>query len=166
MSSHQKRTPLTRKRKITRSKGSDVFSRRQRSAIMARVRSQNTSPERAVRSLVRQLGYRFCSHARHLPGKPDIVFSRRKVAIFVHGCWWHGHRCSRGARVPKTNIDYWINKVANNKRRDRRVRRQLANLGWKSLVIWECQTSKPWLTERIAKAVESSSVRAKCLVKV
>lgn len=117
----------------------DVFPTSKRSEIMRQVRGRNTAPELVVRSVARQLGYRFRLHGAKLPGIPDLVFPSRKKAIFVHGCFWHGHRCARGARVPKTNRAYWIAKIARNRVRDRNARSSLRAMGWSSLVLWECQ---------------------------
>lgn len=117
----------------------DVFSRAKRSWIMSRVRGKDTSPELIVRSLAHCLGYRFRLHRSDLPGKPDLVFPSRHKVIFVHGCFWHGHGCARGNRIPKTNVSYWRNKIGRNVVRDRKHRRSLRNLGWGYLVIWECQ---------------------------
>lgn len=110
-----------------------------RSEMMGRVRSKNTGPEKIARSLLHALGYRFRLHRRDLPGSPDIVFSARKVAIFVHGCFWHGHGCKRAGHLPKTNVDFWAKKLADNLARDARNRRALEALGWKVLTIWECE---------------------------
>jgi DNA mismatch endonuclease (patch repair protein) len=117
----------------------DVFSPAQRSWIMSRVRSQGTKPELVVRSLAHRLGYRFRLYRKDLPGAPDLTFSSRAKVIFVHGCFWHGHPCKRGARLPKTNPAYWLKKIARNKERDRNHRRRLRQLGWSVLVLWECQ---------------------------
>ncbi|MDH7601926.1 MAG: DNA mismatch endonuclease Vsr [Armatimonadota bacterium] len=117
----------------------DVFSESKRSWIMSRVREKNTSPELIVRSFVHRLGYRFRLHRKDLPGKPDIVFPSRRKVIFVHGCFWHGHQCPRGDRIPKTRQSYWLEKIARNTTRDSQHEQELASLGWKSLVIWECQ---------------------------
>jgi len=119
---------------------SDTVAPDRRSWIMRQVKSEDTSPERLVRSLLHRLGYRFRLHRRDLPGSPDIVFPGRKKAIFVHGCFWHGHSCPRGARIPKTNTDYWLKKIAKNKERDRRRLEELRDLGWDVLVVWECET--------------------------
>lgn len=110
-----------------------------RSEMMSRVRSKDTGPEKRVRSLLHALGYRFRLHRRDLPGSPDIVLPARKVAIFVHGCFWHGHGCKRAGRLPKTNADFWAKKLAANLARDARNRSALENLGWKVLVVWECE---------------------------
>jgi DNA mismatch endonuclease (patch repair protein) len=114
-----------------------------RSAVMRAVKSANTRPEMLVRSLAHRLGFRFRLHRRTLPGVPDLVFVSRRKAIFVNGCFWHGHDCPRGAREPKTNADYWRTKIANNKRRDSAAHAALSAAGWRVLVIWECDTRKP-----------------------
>jgi DNA mismatch endonuclease (patch repair protein) len=85
------------------------------------------------------MGYRFRLHRKDLPGKPDLTFPRLRKVIFVHGCFWHGHDCARGARVPVQNRDYWTRKVARNAERDRIAQSELERLGWKSLVVWECE---------------------------
>jgi DNA mismatch endonuclease (patch repair protein) len=105
---------------------------------MQAVKSKHTAPELFVRSLTHRMGYRFRLHRKDLPGKPDLVFPGRCKAIFVHGCFWHGHDCARGSRVPKSNRDYWTKKIARNKERDRAARAALANAGWTSLIVWEC----------------------------
>lgn len=111
-----------------------------RSEIMRRVRSVDTTPERLVRRIIYRLGGRFALHASDLPGRPDIVLRARGAVVFVHGCFWHGHDCARGARIPKANRAYWTGKVARNRLRDARTRRALQKQGWRTLVVWECQT--------------------------
>jgi DNA mismatch endonuclease (patch repair protein) len=118
----------------------DNISRRRRSENMRRIRSVNTEPELTVRSLTHRLGYRFRLHRRDLPGRPDLVFVSKRKVIFVHGCFWHQHRRCIDGRSPKSNADYWLPKLAGNKKRDKKNRTRLARLGWKSLVIWDCQT--------------------------
>lgn len=117
----------------------DVFPQEKRSWIMSRVKGENTSAEIKVRSLTHRLGYRFRLHKKDLPGKPDLVFPSQKKVIFVHGCFWHGHECARGARIPKANREYWIDKIGKNVERDKRNYILLDSLGWKVLVIWECE---------------------------
>ncbi len=107
---------------------------------MRAVRSKNTRPEMTVRRLTHSLGYRYRLHRADLPGKPDLIFPSRRKAVFVHGCFWHGHDCKRGSRVPATNTSYWISKVARNRVRDASQLRDLHALGWTPLVIWECET--------------------------
>jgi DNA mismatch endonuclease (patch repair protein) len=105
---------------------------------MRAVRSRDTAPEMQVRRMLHAMGYRYRLHRADLPGKPDIVFAGRRRAIFVHGCFWHGHDCRRGARIPATNTAYWRAKIARNVARDRETLARLAALGWAALVIWEC----------------------------
>lgn len=111
----------------------------QRSRIMRAVKGADTTPELAVRRLAHSMGYRFRLHRKDLPGKPDLTFPRLRKVIFVNGCFWHGHDCARGARVPVRNRDYWTQKVARNMERDRSAQSALQRLGWKSLVVWECE---------------------------
>lgn len=110
----------------------------ERSRIMRAVKGQNTAPEMIVRRLLHKQGFRYRLHVKDLPGKPDIVFPRKKKAIFIHGCFWHGHDCLRGNRVPKTNQEYWIAKVHKNVQRDQRTMAALSEEGWKILILWEC----------------------------
>lgn len=117
----------------------DVFDAPTRSRVMRAVKGKNTRPEQAVRSLLHSLGYRFRLHRRDLPGSPDIVLPGRKAVILVHGCFWHGHACKRGSRTPKANADYWISKIGRNTARDARTRAELEALGWRVLVVWECE---------------------------
>ena len=130
---------------------SDVFSPEKRSAVMRRVKGRDTSPEMKVRKLLTRLGARYRLHRKDLPGNPDIVLPGRKLAIFVHGCFWHGHDCARGARVPKQNRDYWLGKVARNVARDAASRDALAGTGWRVETIWECHMKdEAALTDRLA----------------
>jgi DNA mismatch endonuclease, patch repair protein len=121
----------------------DVFSTEKRSWIMSQVRGQDTTPEIKVRSMTHRLGYRFRLHRKDLPGNPDLVFPSRKKVIFVHGCFWHGHNCSRGGRIPKTNTEYWSEKLSKNIERDRKNQEALRSLGWEILIIWECDLKAP-----------------------
>lgn len=106
---------------------------------MSRIRGKDTTPELAVRSLAHRLGYRFRLHGRGLPGKPDLVFAGRRKIVFVHGCFWHGHRCKRD-KMPKSRIAYWAEKIAANRARDARHIRALRAAGWKCAIVWECET--------------------------
>lgn len=117
----------------------DVLTPEQRRACMAAVRGKDTEPELVVRRLVHALGYRYALHKKSLPGRPDLVLVSRRKALFIHGCFWHGHNCARGSRVPVQNRDYWVAKIQRNKRRDRAALRELRSLGWRTLVVWECQ---------------------------
>jgi DNA mismatch endonuclease (patch repair protein) len=117
----------------------DVFTPEKRSAVMARVKGRDTKPELKLRRLLWRLGARYRLHRRDLPGSPDVVLPGRKLALFVHGCFWHGHDCARGARVPKANRDYWLGKVARNRARDVAARAALETAGWRVEVVWECE---------------------------
>ena len=120
----------------------DRLSPAHRSWLMSRVRSKNTGPELAVRRALHAQGYRFRVHNEALPGKPDMVFSRRRKVIFVHGCFWHGHACRGGGPAAKTNEEYWHEKIARNRARDRRTAAALRREGWGVAVIWECQIKR------------------------
>lgn len=120
----------------------DRLTRPHRSWLMSRIRGADTKPEMEIRRRLHALGYRFRLHARALPGKPDLTFPSRKKAIFIHGCYWHGHSCRYGRAQSKSNRAFWREKLMTNQRRDRRVRRKLRLLGWKTLVIWECHIKK------------------------
>ena len=113
-----------------------------RSATMRSVRSEDTQPELVIRRILHRLGYRYRLHDRSLPGKPDIVFSGRRKVVFVHGCFWHGHDCPRGCRVPKANREYWVQKVARNRSRDTQQSGALTREGWQTLTVWECEIAK------------------------
>jgi DNA mismatch endonuclease (patch repair protein) len=121
-------------------KGEAYIPARQQSALMARVRRANTAPELAVRRSAHRLGYRFRLHRKDLPGTPDIVFPKARKVIFVHGCFWHRHAGCGAASMPKTRSDFWQEKFIANIKRDGQKETELRNLGWQSLVIWECQT--------------------------
>jgi DNA mismatch endonuclease (patch repair protein) len=139
---------------MTRSKRTstmDRLTKKKRSWLMSRVRGVDTTPELLVRTLVRQMGHRFASYSQNLPGRPDLIFRRKKMLIFVHGCFWHGHANCQKGRLPKSNRAYWSDKVIKNRARDRRVVRQLRRLGWKSLTIWACQLSD---RDKVEKRIE------------
>lgn len=126
----------------------------QRSAIMRAVPSKNTKPEMIVRRLVHGLGYRYRLHREDLPGKPDLVFPVRRAVIFVNGCFWHGHDCARGCRLPKENASYWRAKIIGNVERDQASIKALDATGWSVLTIWECETKladRDVLAKRLAE---------------
>ncbi|MBW3618122.1 MAG: very short patch repair endonuclease [Proteobacteria bacterium] len=110
---------------------------------MARVRGKNTGPELALRRLLHAAGYRYRLHDPNLPGRPDLVFPRKRAAVFVHGCFWHGHHCPRGARAPKANAAYWSAKIARNRARDTEAVASLAVQGWTAYAVWECELKQP-----------------------
>lgn len=117
----------------------DSIDQAARSALMARVRGKNTKPELIVRKMVFAAGYRYRLHVRTLPGKPDLVFPSRKKVIFVHGCFWHFHANCKRARIPKSHVEFWSEKLNTNKARDDRTRRALIQAGWEVYVVWECE---------------------------
>lgn len=112
-----------------------------RSLLMSKVRGKDTKPEMAVRSYLHRRGLRYRLHDRSLPGKPDLVFKSRRVVVFVHGCFWHGHPGCSKARIPKTREEFWRSKIETNAARDRRSIRRLRALGWRVLVVWQCRIS-------------------------
>lgn len=122
----------------------DRISKIRRRANMAAIRSKNTKPEIAVRKFLFRNHLRFRLHAKALPGRPDIVLPSRQVAIFVHGCFWHGCRkCVDGKRQVQSNSEYWSNKILRNKKRDRRHTKAIRDMGWTALTIWECEVADP-----------------------
>lgn len=118
----------------------DIVTASARSRMMSGIKGKNSSPERLVRRLLFAAGFRFRLHRRDLPGTPDIVMPSRKIAIFVHGCFWHAHRGCRYAKVPATRPDFWIAKFQANVERDQRAIDKLAGMGWRVLCVWECAT--------------------------
>lgn len=130
----------------------DIFADvpEQRRRLMGRVKATNSKPEMQVRRLAHALGYRFRLHVRELPGTPDLIFPRHRKAIFVHGCFWHRHTDCYRATMPKTRADYWQRKFADNVERDARRLRELKGMGWRVLVVWECETNDlPRLRRRL-----------------
>jgi DNA mismatch endonuclease (patch repair protein) len=133
----------------------DTRTPEKRSEIMASVKGKNTGPEMEIRRLVFGLGYRYRIHYSKLPGKPDIAFPARRKVVFVHGCFWHGHGCAKG-RLPKSKLLFWKPKIAANKTRDEKNIVEIRAKGWKSLVVWQCETKKEAvLTRRIARFLDA-----------
>ena len=126
----------------------DTLTPAQRSSNMAAVRGKNTRPELVVRRLLHGMGYRYRLHAKDLPGRPDIVFRKRKCAVFVNGCFWHAHDCPRG-NAPSSNVEFWQQKIGKNRERDRRVREELERAGWRVLTMWECDTKDEGRLQRL-----------------
>ena len=126
---------------------------------MRSIRRQNTVPELVVRSALHRSGFRFRLHDKRLPGTPDLVLRKHKAVIFVNGCFWHGHNCRHGRARPKHNAAWWLTKLAENKQRDRRKRRQLRALGWRVIDVWECQVRRETWTERVMKLLSASAPR-------
>ena len=140
----------------------DVFDPPARSEVMRRVKGRDTGPELKVRRLLTRLGARYRLHRADLPGRPDIVLPGRRLAIFVHGCFWHGHDCPRGARVPEARRDYWTAKVAGNRARDARNLAALAGAGWRVETVWECELrarALPALEDRLRTLLAETAPR-------
>ena len=133
----------------------DTLTRAQRSAVMSRVRSQNSRPEMFVRRLVFALGYRYRLHVAGMPGRPDLVFRSRRKVIFVHGCFWHRHARCALARLPKSRLEFWLPKLDANKRRDQKNIRALRRKGWAVLTIWECGLGNPRLPNTIERFLDA-----------
>ncbi len=138
----------------------DHVDSRARSAIMAKVKSRDTRPEMEVRRGLHQLGHRFRLHRADVPGRPDLIFPRHRIALFVHGCFWHWHGCKR-SRMPKSNVEYWTGKIERNVKRDAETRSRLDRLGWKSRVIWECEVASG--IERVSQELTEGCSRADSL---
>lgn len=120
----------------------DHLSPEKRSWNMSRIKSKNTAPEMRIRSALHQLGYRFRLHVKELPGKPDIVLPKYKTVIFVHGCFWHRHKGCVRATTPSTNQEYWEKKFQQNVMRDKLEQDELKRMGWRVIVVWECNVDK------------------------
>lgn len=129
----------------------DRLSSQRRSWNMSRIKSRDTTPELAVRKVLYGMGYRYRLHSAAVPGKPDIVLKRFRAAIFVHGCFWHRHPGCKFAYSPKSRVEFWTKKFDANVRRDETVRKQLSDLGWKSLTIWECETKSSETIEHLLR---------------
>jgi DNA mismatch endonuclease (patch repair protein) len=126
---------------------------------MRAVKSRDTGPERALRKLLREIATGYRLNRGDLPGSPDIAYGRRKLAIFMHGCFWHGHDCKRGARAPRANADYWAAKIARNRARDTRALAELKELGWRTLVVYECALKDTAaLKVRLAEALAGAAL--------
>jgi DNA mismatch endonuclease, patch repair protein len=134
----------------------DNLTTAERSVLMSRVRSKDSKPELTVRSIVHRMGFRFRLHSRELPGCPDLVFAGRRKIIFVHGCFWHGHKCRAGRNRPASHGSYWNSKLDRNMKRDRMNSARLRRGGWNILTVWECQTREPAsLAERLKRFLET-----------
>ena len=131
----------------------DVFTLEKRSAIMRRVKGRDTAPEMKIRRMLRAAGIGYRLGGCGLPGRPDVVMKGRGVAVFVHGCFWHGHDCPRGSRAPKANADYWRAKIDRNRARDARVGAELAQGDWRVLTVWECEMRAADFEAKFTQAV-------------
>ena len=134
---------------------SDVFTPEKRSAVMARVKGKDTKPELAVRGILRAAGIGYRLGGQGLSGRPDLVMKGRRLVVFVHGCFWHGHDCPRGARQPRANADYWTSKIGRNRTRDAANAAALAADGWRVITVWECAMKAPDFADRLLAAVRS-----------
>ena len=134
----------------------DIVSPDRRSKLMARIKGKNTGPELAVRRIIHGMGYRFRLHRRDLPGSPDLVLPRLKLALFVNGCFWHRHQNCKYAYTPKTNSEFWSRKFRNNVIRDERAKEALEGMGWRVVVIWECATTDTVALRRTLSAILNS----------
>ncbi|MCP4373098.1 MAG: DNA mismatch endonuclease Vsr [Deltaproteobacteria bacterium] len=128
---------------------SDIYSKEKRSELMSKVRAKNTRPERIVRSWLHKQGYRFRLYRKDLPGKPDIVLPKYKTVIFIHGCFWHRHQGCKKTTTPKTHADLWKEKFQKNIDRDRRNQQELQQLGWKVIIVWQCEIEQGTFSSKI-----------------
>jgi len=135
----------------------DQFDTATRSMVMRKVRQENTAPEMIVRRALHRMGYRFRLHRRDLPGRPDIVLTKHKAVVFVHGCFWHGHPGCRRAARPASNAAFWNDKLDRNIERDRKVVAALERAGWRVLIVWECDAKGGNLLEGALKAFLSGT---------
>ena len=135
----------------------DTLSPKERSERMSKIRSKDSTPEMKLRSLVHGMGFRYRLHVKDLPGKPDLVFPARHAIIFMHGCFWHRHGECKLARMPKSRLDFWQEKLEANRQRDLIHRQQLLELGWNILVVWECQLNDTANVARIIQEFLSTS---------
>ena len=125
---------------------------------MRRIKAEDTAPELVVRRLAHSMGFRFRLHVRKLPGRPDLVFARLRKAVLVHGCFWHWHECCKESHMPKSRPEYWAPKLEGNRRRDAENLKRLRKLGWRVLIVWECETtSTERLTKRLARFLQGPS---------
>ena len=134
----------------------DIVNNRRRSEMMANIKGGDTTPEHAVRRIAHRMGLRFRLHRKDLPGRPDLIFPRHRLAVFVHGCFWHRHEGCRNAYMPKSRVEFWTEKFTGNVARDKRNEEALRNLGWRTLVIWECETRNAEnIGRRLAECIRS-----------
>lgn len=141
----------------------DVLTPEQRKRCMQNIRSRDTRPEIAVRSICHRLGFRFRVSHKGMPGKPDLVFLRLKLCIFVHGCFWHQHPNCKYAYTPKTKVDFWSDKFSKNRIRDLKVQNELLTAGWSVAVVWECELrNREALVERLSKLLNCSDPHSHC----
>jgi len=135
----------------------DVFTPEKRSAVMRAVKGRDTTPELAVRRILRAAGIGYRLGGAGLPGRPDLVMRGRRVALFVHGCFWHGHDCARGARKPRANADYWAAKIGRNRTRDQASVAALQAAGWRVVTVWECGLKTPGFAEALVARIRGQA---------
>lgn len=133
----------------------DVFSKEKRSWIMSRVKSKDTQPELLVRKFLHRQGFRFRLYRKDLPGKPDIILPKYRTAIFVHGCFWHGHKGCSKANLPKTKTEWWKNKIDTNASNDIKNRKRLKKSGWRIIIIWQCDLKAKKIVGTLNKLTRS-----------
>ncbi len=134
----------------------DIVSQERRSELMSSVKTENTRPEIMTRRLLHSLGFRFRLHLKHLPGKPDIVLPKYNLVVFIHGCFWHHHTKCPKSKLPVSNAKFWEEKIMSNVARDKRNIANLKEMGWKSLVIWECETKNRSFKEELGKILKKA----------
>lgn len=133
----------------------DIFSKNKRSKIMSNIPAKNTRPEIILRKSLFEKGYRYRINYKKLPGKPDIVLHKYKTVIFVNGCFWHAHTNCKDAHLPKTNIEFWKNKIESNVERDKKNIQQLKDLGWNIIIVWECEIKKKNMDSLVNQIINS-----------
>jgi DNA mismatch endonuclease (patch repair protein) len=133
----------------------DVHSKETRSYNMSRIKGKNTKPEMLVRKFLHANGFRYKLHDKSLPGKPDIVLPKYKTVIFVHGCFWHGHKNCKFFVVPKTRTDWWLNKINGNIVNDTKANKELRKAGWKIINVWECDLKKDKMKDALESLLKS-----------
>ena len=143
----------------------DTMTKSQRHFTMSQVHSDSTKPELQLRKDLWSLGLRYRVNVRVLPGKPDIVLPKYRTAIFVHGCFWHGHIGCKYYTIPKTNTDFWVAKVTRNQERDQEVWRELEAKGWSVIIVWECQLKKSLMKETVSRVVDEIHHNGEMLLK-
>lgn len=138
----------------------DILSKNQRSLLMSRISNSNTKPEWVLRGALHRIGFRYTLNNRHLPGCPDLVFPKYKTAVFVHGCFWHGHPGCKDASIPKSNQQFWINKLTENSNRDAKNFGYLEKNGWKIEIVWECELLRSTLktVEKVALSLDENLI--------
>ncbi|MDN5204536.1 DNA mismatch endonuclease Vsr [Fulvivirgaceae bacterium BMA10] len=124
----------------------DIYNKSKRSHIMAKISGKETKPEILVRKFLYRKGFRYRKNDKRLPGKPDVVLPRYQTAIFVHGCFWHGHRCKAG-KLPETRKEFWTKKIEDTKIRDKKNQKELKHLGWKIIIVWQCELKNKAIRE-------------------